>query len=272
MSKSSTATGFGIGTLAARTGLTAATIRAWEERFGFPDPGRLPSGHRRYTDDDVDAVDRVLALRRAGTSLAGAIRAATRPAADTRPATLFAGLRQARPDLPVSVLSRRAMLALSHAIEDECTARAVRPLLAAAFQVEAAWDNAQPRWTHLSRVAEEVVVFADFERTRRPHPGLLLVGLEEPSPLAREWSVLCAGDGLGAVLAGWERADGRFEAIWSTDEDCVELSRLLVGDLVEQHAPDQVLAPGWRDPSRSLRSGGAAATAIATRALVLLDR
>ncbi|MEW6338772.1 MAG: MerR family transcriptional regulator [Acidobacteriota bacterium] len=35
------------------TGIGQHTLRAWERRFGFPDPERLPSGHRRYTADQV---------------------------------------------------------------------------------------------------------------------------------------------------------------------------------------------------------------------------
>lgn len=36
-----------------RTGLSEHTLRAWEKRFGFPAPVRLPSGHRRYPADQV---------------------------------------------------------------------------------------------------------------------------------------------------------------------------------------------------------------------------
>ena len=36
-----------------RTGIGQHTLRAWERRFGFPKPLRLPSGHRRYTDDQI---------------------------------------------------------------------------------------------------------------------------------------------------------------------------------------------------------------------------
>ncbi len=35
------------------TGLSEHTLRAWERRFGFPQPVRLASGHRRYTSDQV---------------------------------------------------------------------------------------------------------------------------------------------------------------------------------------------------------------------------
>ncbi len=36
-----------------RTGIGPHTLRAWERRFGFPQPLRLPSGHRRFTEEQV---------------------------------------------------------------------------------------------------------------------------------------------------------------------------------------------------------------------------
>ena len=37
-----------------RTGIGQHTLRAWERRFGVPKPLRLPSGHRRYTDEQIE--------------------------------------------------------------------------------------------------------------------------------------------------------------------------------------------------------------------------
>ncbi|MGZ4193006.1 MAG: MerR family DNA-binding transcriptional regulator, partial [Solirubrobacteraceae bacterium] len=45
--------------LAQRTGLSAGTLRMWETRHGFPDPFRLPGGHRRYAAGDVEQVREV---------------------------------------------------------------------------------------------------------------------------------------------------------------------------------------------------------------------
>ena len=42
-----------IGDLCAETGLSADVIRVWERRYGFPEPLRLPSGHRRYRPGDL---------------------------------------------------------------------------------------------------------------------------------------------------------------------------------------------------------------------------
>lgn len=52
------------------TGIGAHTLRAWERRYGFPRPERLPSGHRRYTSEQVTRlrlISQVLAVgHRAG--------------------------------------------------------------------------------------------------------------------------------------------------------------------------------------------------------------
>lgn len=42
-----------MGAVTRRTGIGEHTLRAWERRFGFPEPQRLPSGHRRFTTDQV---------------------------------------------------------------------------------------------------------------------------------------------------------------------------------------------------------------------------
>src|SRR3954447_19445821 len=40
------------------TGVAAATIRIWEQRYGFPAPARTASGYRIYTEQDVLAIRR----------------------------------------------------------------------------------------------------------------------------------------------------------------------------------------------------------------------
>lgn len=42
-----------IGDICSETGLSADVIRVWERRYGFPVPVRLPSGHRRYQQEDL---------------------------------------------------------------------------------------------------------------------------------------------------------------------------------------------------------------------------
>jgi DNA-binding transcriptional MerR regulator/methylmalonyl-CoA mutase cobalamin-binding subunit len=42
-----------IGDICSETGLSADVVRVWERRYGFPLPMRLPSGHRRYRQEDL---------------------------------------------------------------------------------------------------------------------------------------------------------------------------------------------------------------------------
>ncbi len=55
--------------VARRTGLTPATLRAWERRYGVVDPGRSEGGQRLYSDRDVDRLARLRALTDAGRSI-----------------------------------------------------------------------------------------------------------------------------------------------------------------------------------------------------------
>ena len=53
---------YSIGTAAAKSGLSAHTIRAWERRFSILEPDRTGSNRRQYSDDEVR---RLTLLRRA---------------------------------------------------------------------------------------------------------------------------------------------------------------------------------------------------------------
>lgn len=45
---------YAIGEVSALTGLSTHTVRVWERRYGRPVAVRLPSGHRRYAQEQVD--------------------------------------------------------------------------------------------------------------------------------------------------------------------------------------------------------------------------
>lgn len=55
-----------IGAAAAQVGLTPATLRAWERRYGVPSPARSGSGYRQYTETDLALLVRMNALQEAG--------------------------------------------------------------------------------------------------------------------------------------------------------------------------------------------------------------
>ncbi|MGH2996755.1 MAG: MerR family transcriptional regulator [Gaiellaceae bacterium] len=55
-----------IAALAQRTGVAPDTLRKWEQRYGVLRPQRTPGGQRRYTQDDVDRIEWLLARLREG--------------------------------------------------------------------------------------------------------------------------------------------------------------------------------------------------------------
>jgi MerR family transcriptional regulator, light-induced transcriptional regulator len=214
--------------VAARTGVSAATLRIWETRHGFPAPTRLASGHRRYSPADCDAIERVLAERAHGLSLQAAITRVAGTPVDADP-SLFATLRRVQPALSPHVLPKRALTALSHAIEDEICARAERPLLFGAFQRERYYRASERRWRELARTAELAVALADFERPRVRRRGVCELPLPGDAPLGREWALVCDGDRLSVALTAWElTADApmpdaarRFETLWTVEPAAV---------------------------------------------------
>lgn len=64
-----------IRTVADLTGVNAVTLRAWETRHGFLRPVRKASGHRLYTQQDVDLIHRVVGLLDRGMRI-GDVKAA----------------------------------------------------------------------------------------------------------------------------------------------------------------------------------------------------
>lgn len=268
MSNASPAGDLPIAVVSARTGVSVPTLRQWEHRYGFPTPHRLPGGHRRYTEADVAAIGRVVAERDAGRSIEAAITVAARePAAGPdADATIFAGVRRRRPDVAVHVLDRRTMLAVSRAIEDECTASGASAHLVAAFQRARTYRTARSRrWAALSRTAASTLVFADFHRSRTDPRGVREIAIPDAAPLEREWAVVCDAPSAAAVLAGWERADGRFEALWTVEPAVVRTATEVARALGRRHAPGLAL-PGAPEDSPAPES------ASVTRAVSITNR
>lgn len=63
-----------IQTVAEMTGIPAATLRAWERRYGIPTPERSSSSYRLFSDHDVAAIRKLKELCDSGMSPAEAAR------------------------------------------------------------------------------------------------------------------------------------------------------------------------------------------------------
>lgn len=238
--------GLTIGDVSDSTGVPAATLRSWESRHSFPVPMRLPRGHRRYTQRDVDAVLEVLRHRDAGLALEAAIRRAATQSHESR--SIYAELRRGFPDLVPQVLSKRSLLALSRAIEDECCALAEQPLLFGSFQ-SGYHGASRARWIELARTARAAVVFANTSGGQEMTPGQPIeVPLAQEAPLNREWTVICDSPTLPACLVAVERPgqkgvpnrERRFEAVWTVDPQAVRHASRLAAGLADEYRP------GWR--------------------------
>ncbi|MFB9312278.1 DICT sensory domain-containing protein [Nocardioides plantarum] len=247
MSKSEVEAVLSIGDLAERTGVSAATLRVWESRHGFPVPHRRESGHRRYDDEHVRVIRDVVRRRDTGVRLDVAIEqavAAQRPTPTAPGApSVYARLRHTHPALTPQKLTKATLLALSWAIEDEFASRAQHAHLFGAFQRVRNFESANPRWSDLARTMEATFVFADFDvaTTRRPLPPgrPIPVPLPPDHPMSREWAVVCDADELPVALTAWELPgqhavpdrDRVFESVWTVERDAVRQAARVCADV-----------------------------------------
>ncbi|WGX97662.1 DICT sensory domain-containing protein [Nocardioides sp. L-11A] len=271
-----------IGELARRAGVSPAVVRMWESRHGFPVARRLISGHRRYTEADVDLVRQVLRRKTAGVRLEVAIAEVAGSAVPDSP-SVFAELRRRHPALAVHRLRKSTLIALSWAIEDECCAVADRPVLFGAFQRGRFYDVSAARWSELARVARSAVVLADqWDPGARTRPGPVRVDLAPDAPMRREWAVVCDAPDSTACLSAWELPGQAatpdrqriFETLWTVDPSAVRdaarvaasvaaaggsgEARSLLDELAEPPAPRPPTPPG--------------VTALFNRVLAYVDR
>lgn len=229
---------FSIGELASRAGVTPNLLRTWENRFGFPAGVRTDSGHRRFNEGDVELVRRVLQARDAGTPLQMAIGSVMQRRAHAEASSVHAALVKDFPHLRPQRMSRRALLAASHAIEDEALARAERPVVLGAFQDGHRFEQSRQRWDELARTATWAAVVADFEGDVEPDPTArpARVHLPQDSPMRREWTVVTLSPTFAAVLSAWEIPSSRserdhdWEAVISTGRAAtVAAARVILG-------------------------------------------
>lgn len=269
-----------ISDLAERTGVAPATLRSWESRYGFPRPTRLAGGHRRYAEQDVVDVLEVLRHRDAGLALEAAVRRAGSAPLQSR--SLYAELRRQHVDLVPQPLVKGSLVALSHAIEDECCARAEQPVLFGGFQRAHFLRGSYARWVELARTATVAVVFADTGAPGKAEPGVPVgVALPREAPLNREWIVVCDAPDLPACLVAVERpgqvavpdARRRFEVVWTVEPRVVRHASRVAAALADEYRPGlhtaelPLLAEEPPDASADLQR----ASGLLTRTMGYLD-
>ena len=103
---------------------------------------------------------------------------------------MFAGLRERHPEVAPAVLTKRAVLGLTHALEDEFCARAASGFVLGSFQRERFYRQAQRRWAELARTAELVVAVADFPHLAATAGAPIEVPVNDTEAMAREWTLV----------------------------------------------------------------------------------
>jgi MerR family transcriptional regulator, light-induced transcriptional regulator len=90
-----------------------STLRAWEHRFGFPKPRRLPGKHRAYSHDEVVALQAALVE---GLSISSAVSRARRALAADTDSLVGALLAHERADRAVE--TTLALRSVDSSVED----------------------------------------------------------------------------------------------------------------------------------------------------------
>src|SRR5919106_15913 len=229
-----------IGELAARTGVQPGTLRMWESRHGFPRAERLPSGHRRYPAAEVQRVLEVVRHRDAGLSLAAAIARATQDGDAPAVPSIFAGLRERRPELTPYPVPKRLLVPISHALEDECSARGGGAFLIGSFQRERFCGQAEPRWRSFARTAELCIAMGDFPKLNDGTSGPIEVPI-----------------------------DRVFEMLWSVEPDAVREAARIGTELATADWPElRERVPDWlSEPPEADDNAVQRATALTNRML-----
>lgn len=214
--------------VAETTGLAAGTIRMWEQRYSFPVPRRTESGYRRYSDEDVETLRKVVALRKRGLSVPAAIARAQETGEATDRPSIYAAVAGTDHGAHPQTLRKSTLVALSRAIEHEALARAARPFLVGAFQRTPFYREVEPRYARIAGHADAAFVFADFDAVRHPAGRPVEIPIAPEDALGNEWAVVVDSPGFSACLLAWEIPGAvepggeddmrrRYESIWTLD-------------------------------------------------------
>jgi DICT domain-containing protein len=276
--------GLSIKDVASQTGVAAGTIRMWEQRYGFPEPGRTSGGYRIYSEDDVDTLRRVVAYRHRGLSVPAAIERAHENGGPADHPSIYAAVAATDHGAQPQVLRKSTLVAMSRAIEHETLAKAASPILFGAFQQERFYREVQPRYRSIARFSDAAVVFADFDAIARPEGGPIEIPIAHEDKLGNEWAVIVDAPGFSACLLAWEvpgvtepgspdDLNRRFEAIWTVDPHATRRASQVAARLAGRADPalgDELLAR-LEDRPLALEQPAPVLTALTNRMVAYLE-
>lgn len=117
-----------------QTGIPAASLRAWERRYGIPSPVRKGNGHRVYPRSEVEKLLKIKELMARGMTVSQAVGQLEYapepvPAAGSEVERLRTGLMQALHGLDTAVASLVMGQALELLPVEQVALKLIRPLL-----------------------------------------------------------------------------------------------------------------------------------------------
>jgi len=209
-----------------RTGLTPATLRAWERRYGVVEPRRSEGRQRLYSDEDVLRLTRLRLLTEAGRSISSVATLADDEAEalleEDRATLVSTGPKDPRdpPNAAESEAAVQECLRLTLQLEGEALERELRraavtlgaqpflekvvtPLL---YRVGTAWSLGEMRPAHehlCTAVVERVLTWLTDPVTTGPHARRILV-TTLPGERHGLGAMLVAA---AAALEGWKVID-----------------------------------------------------------------
>jgi len=165
--------------------------------------------------------------------------------------SLFAALRERRPDVVPLHASKATLVATSHLVEDLVRRSPGPNVLLSGFQHGRHWAVERDRYLELAGAAEVIAVFAGEEPPPEWDTEHVGVRLRGGDALAQEWFVLALGPEVAVTLCGLDavppragdpadEADRLFETIWSFSPEVARSAAEVVLDAVAESAPDQV--------------------------------
>ena len=279
-----TVKGLAISDVAEQTGLAAGTIRVWEQRYGFPEPARTPSGYRIYQAEDVEILRRVVAYRDRGLSVPAALERARAAGGSTDRPSLFGAIVTAGEPVRPQRLRKSTLFAISRAIEDETLARAAGPIVIGAFQDASNYRAVEHRYRRLAKVADACVAFGSFSEVSGGDGEPVLLPVDPDESLGAEWAVVVDAPGYAACLLGWETPESQrdrelpdrercFEAVWTLEPTTVRRAALVASSLARRSAPEvgARLEELLQDRPLAVEAPAPGLTALANRIVGYLD-
>ncbi|MCE7988703.1 MAG: MerR family transcriptional regulator [Caldilinea sp. CFX5] len=127
---------FNLKAVVQETGLKPDTLRAWERRYGLPVPQRTDSGHRLYSQKDIQLLKWLIARQDEGMSISRAVELWRRLEAEESDPLETMPAPNAIPTTPVAFNGQSSALLSSAALAGELPAPATADTI---HQMRAAW-------------------------------------------------------------------------------------------------------------------------------------